>query len=766
MKNLEFVFVRSEDISNFNTTKKMFTNIIFLQLIFMVLNTTSQYISPIKNCRIQTSIGTQSNVIRCDEKKNVTTLPEISQDLTIILSILVSNRRIQVLPDNIYKGLKIRTLGLADNMVEVISNGSFQALFPNTLQDLFLSENKITSIDFIFRNNSFSQNCMIFSRLRALRLGNNKLTYIKSNSLECLTRLEELQLQNNEIVLIDADAFQNFPRLGTLFLQFNLLRNLDFLKQCNAPLFRLTVNKNFLNNKELSKVFENLKTLNILEMSSNNLTFIDDETFKGLTSLTHMDLTNNNLKNITINSFSHSSRLRSLFLENNFIAEINPEFFKKNLFLSFLSFKNNSIRYIRNGDFLYLSSLSSLDLSNNNISDIQDGSLKLLFLTDLDLSYNKLTNISNLLFDGVASLRSLYINDNEITRISPNAFDNLQSLGLLEIQNNQIQSIDFRFPRLLATLRMQNNLIEYVNPKAFEMLRSLAYLEIYNNKLRYLENNFFTNLRELKSYYLNYNSISDIGSNVFPVDLYFCKLEVIDFKYNNLTRIPDLKNISVSYLKLYYNNIQKIEKDSFKNIKLVETIDCSHNKIRSIEIGALNGIFANLSLIDFSSNQITKIEMLNQRNSLISIFGLSFENNKIESIAENAFNWLNISRLGLVNNPIRSIHPNMTDELTRLSFIFFSKSTLVSLDPKVIIEAFSPKRVIKKNIYKFYKSIFFVVKREDNKIELYDNVFCNITFELLKNNILVNLEDIDKVELVLKKCSVVSEFSSPFRVNP
>ena len=91
---------------------------------------------------------------------------------------------------------------------------------------------------------------------------------------------------------------------------------------------------------------------------------------------------------------------------------------------------------------------------------------------------------------------------------------------------------------------------------------------------------------------------------------------------------------------------------------------------------------------------------------------------------------------------------------------------MISLDTKVLVEAFSPKRVIKKNIYKFYKSIFFVVEQEDNKVKLYDNVFCNITFELLKNNILVNLEDIDKVELVLKKCSVVSEFSSPFRVNP
>ena len=734
----------------------MFRNILFLLLICLKSNAYSQSIPPIKGCKTQQIISTQSTIIRCDEKKNVSALPEIPADLTFSLTIFVSNRRIPVLPYNLYKGLKIRTLGLENNMIEVISNSSFQALFPNTLQVLILDDNKIRSIDSIFRNNSMSQNCMVFSRLQVLHLTRNKLTHIKSKSLECLTRLEDLQLGYNEIVFIDADSFQNFTRLETLLLQSNLLKNLDFLKQCYAPLFRFTITKNLLNNKEISKAFENLQFLKNLEMSSNNLTFIDDETFRGLSSLTNIDLSNNNLQNITINSFSYSNRLRSLFLENNFIAEINPELFKKKHFLTLLSFRNNSIGYIRNGDFLYLSSLSNLDLSRNDISEIQDGSLKLFFLQDLDLSYNKLTNISNSVFNGVGSLRSLYLNDNKIARISPNAFENLQTILLLDLKNNLIQSIDFKFPRSLLTLYIQNNLIEYVDSKAFGMLRSLSYLEISNNRIRFLESKLFSDLHRLASYYFNNNSISEIGSNVFPVSVsYISDLEVINFKHNNLTKIPDLNSVSVMSLKLHYNNIQKIEKDSFKNIKYVQVIDCSNNKISSIEIGALNGIFSTLSFIDFSSNQITKIEMLNQRDSLIHIQTLNFYQNQIEYIAESAFNCLNVSLLSLADNPIKHIHPSITNDLTRLSFVGFSKWTLIRLETRVLIEAFSPRKIIKKNIYKFYKAIFFIVSETD----LYDNVFCNITFVLLKNNILINLEDIDKVETILTKCSIVNDFS-------
>ena len=725
------------------------------------LSTNFQTLSTIKDCTVSQS--TTLVTIRCIEKKNLSGLPEIPANLTSNLHIAIFNRRIPLLPNTIYKDHKVKLLSLKENAIEVVSPASFRALFPSTLEELFLSMNKIQTIDAIFSNNSFSQNCRVFASLRRLSLDNNQISAIKSTSFECLTRLEELSLYSNRIASIDGDSLQQFQRLGTLLLSSNLLTSLDFLKKCNSPLVRLSLGFNSVSIRESSRVFENFKALNWLEINANNLTCVDDETLRGLTSLNQLDLSNNNIKSVAPNSFSYFARLRYLFLVSNWLIEINPEIFKKNFLISTLNLRSNMISAIRSGDFLYLSSLSSLDLSNNNISEIQNGSFKLSFLSDLDLSFNKLTNISLEMVTGLAALKSLYLSDNRIARIWPNTIESLQLINTLDLRNNLIQSLDLKLPRSIRSLYIQNNLIEYINPKAFELSLSLSLLELTNNRLKFLENNMFANLYNMKTYFFNNNSISAIGSNVFRVDVKgpgFGTLEFdldrIIFKHNNLKSIPsNLKNISVVSLDLSYNNIVRVERASFENIKYLQSVFCSHNKIHSVDSGAFNGMFAKVSIIDFSSNQITKIEMLNQRYNLVSIMLLVFEKNQIESIAENAFNWLNVSRLSLVDNPIKHIHPRITDDLARLSFVFFSRSILIDLDTKVIVEAFSPNRVIKKNVYKFYKAIFFIAETN-----LYDNTLCNVTFELLKNKILLNLEDIDKVELVLTKCSVVDDFSN------
>lgn len=122
---------------------------------------------------------------------------------------------------------------------------------------------------------------------------------------------------------------------------------------------------------------------------------------------------------------------------------------------------------------------------------------------------------------------------------------------------------------------------------------------------------------------------------------------------------------------------------------------------------------------------------------------------------ENAFTGLDIKRLNLVDNPIKLIHPQITDDLTRLSFVFFSPETLTNLDIKVFVDAFSPNKIIKQNVYKYYKSIFF-----RSKIDLYDTTFCSITIKLLRHNILLNLLDISEIETVLNKCPVVNQYSN------
>lgn len=158
--------------------------VLFLMLICLGSNANSEELPTIQGCTI-----TMSTKIICDEKNNATSLPDIPAYTTSSLRLYVHNRKIPVIPENIYNGLSFTTVELSNNEIEVISNGSFQAIQTDTLKYLYLSDNNIKSIDFIFRNSSYSKNCMIFFKLKKLRLNTYKISHKKT--LECLTTFGE-----------------------------------------------------------------------------------------------------------------------------------------------------------------------------------------------------------------------------------------------------------------------------------------------------------------------------------------------------------------------------------------------------------------------------------------------------------------------------------------------------------------------------------------------------------------------------------------------
>jgi len=118
-----------------------------------------------------------------------------------------------------------------------------------------------------------------------------------------------------------------------------------------------------------------------------------------------------------------------------------------------------------------------------------------------------------------------------------------------------------------------------------------------------------------------------------------------------------------------------------------------------------------------------------------------------KSINENAFRGLiRVQKLFLKFNPLKFIYP--IDNLAAFSTIYVSKITLTSLGNKALMNAFSPTEIIKKNVYTYYKAIFFVVDEPD----IYDQEFCQLIFDLLRYNILVNFLEYWQVDTIQEKC--------------
>ncbi len=141
--------------------------------------------------------------------------------------------------------------------------------------------------------------------------------------------------------------------------------------------------------------FNNLLTINL---SNNKITYIDKESLLGTVCET-LDLSYNSLSKLVCDQLFSN------------ISPTNP-----------------------------VPKLKTLNLSNNQLTDISGlftySSAYYSRLTHINLSFNKLTQITNTTFSNVKSLTHLYLNDNNINAIALNSFEGLLSLRQLHFYNN------------------------------------------------------------------------------------------------------------------------------------------------------------------------------------------------------------------------------------------------------------------------------------------------------------------------------------------
>lgn len=161
-----------------------------------------------------------------------------------------------------------------------------------TINNNYLQENK-SSVDLSF--NKFKGNLKSISvklkRIQNLKLDNSEITIIYATTFLQLSSLETLDLSNNEIHTIQPNSFSANQNLVKLTLNYNKLKNIH----------------NVFNN--------NLKKLEILELTNNYLQVIDGHIFK-LSALRKLDLRQNRLTSIHL-EFKFLPNVEKLLLSGN-----------------------------------------------------------------------------------------------------------------------------------------------------------------------------------------------------------------------------------------------------------------------------------------------------------------------------------------------------------------------------------------------------------------------------------------------------------------
>lgn len=199
------------------------------------------------------------------------------------------------------------------------------------------------------------------------------------------------------------------------------------------------------------------------------------------------------------------------------------------------------------GDYLDLSGLQITSLEGlGDIFDIQN-------ITELNLSDNLLTKISNDSFTLLPNLRVLILSDNQIETIETLAFTHLSKLQELNLDHNKLKKISIELNRLffLTKLTLANNKIEKIASNAFRDLWRLEIVDLSNNQLVSLPDDLFHPLKALDIYKTNYAGMNltflDLSNNGIahlPLDFftYLKKLEMLDISGNPFKPKPQYKN--------------------------------------------------------------------------------------------------------------------------------------------------------------------------------------------------------------------------------
>lgn len=295
-----------------------------------------------------------------------------------------------------------------------------------------------------------------------------------------LENLYLLNLSHNSLSRVPSATFHFLTNLTTLSLASNLFRKLVprmFFKLEKLELLDLSGNP-------LEEIhpddLKDIKSLKYLYLSRCNLEKIHSLIYEGLPSLVELDLGYNQFSYIAPREFKYLSKLKHLDLRGNKVSVIIDNTFNGLLQLQTLSLSHNSITAISSCAFCN-SSIKQLDISANKFTSFQPKVLEPLAETLSLLNVNENQN----LIDSATSLAYLIQPLKKLTylfasrvnledSLPETAFYNMQSLILLNVSNNRLVNVSSKlFEPLvrLETFDLSNNDIYSLSERFIQVLQ-------------------------------------------------------------------------------------------------------------------------------------------------------------------------------------------------------------------------------------------------------------------------------------------------------
>lgn len=244
--------------------------------------------------------------------------------------------------------------------------------------------------------------------------------------------------------------------------------------------------------------------------------------------------------------------------------------------------------------FVGADNLHTIQLRGNQIEEIPHGAFTGAPVSRLILSENKIRNIDDGAFDGLADLEYAYFTRNELRVIRNGTFGGALKLRRIELDRNQIETIEtdaFRLP-------------------------NLQYIDLGHNKLKSLTADVFNVAPILKTLLLNDNELWQV--NEWIAKLTVKKLYALVLANNpvdsiNLGQIapnlPKLENLNLcNTTSIVYVEVSNATKTGSRSA--LEALDLSNNNLTQSDIISVVEIFPQLADLNLEMNSFTKIDGL------------------------------------------------------------------------------------------------------------------------------------------------------------
>ena len=238
-----------------------------------------------------------------------------------------------------------------------------------------------------------------------------------------------------------------------------------------------------------------------------------------------------------------------------------------------------------------------IDLSRRGLTDIPKDIPTNETL--LDLRYNKLVILSRNAFSKFYKLDELLLHGNKIADIEEGAFNGLAALRTLWLSSNELATI----PDLsglgpsLDILQLNNNQFKFIDGKRFSGLYKLRHLSLTHTSARTISP--LAPMLNLVYIYLGSNEISYMKSDVFKA---CTSLKTLAVDSNNLKYVPDFEVLKTSLmiLRLERNHIYNFP--DLGHFSVLRLVNLRHNFITTVPREILN--LKTSGKIDLTGNPI------------------------------------------------------------------------------------------------------------------------------------------------------------------